>query len=216
MKNLIKCIQKLPSLILGLFLVALGIVTNLYAGLGMGPWGVFNVGIINHTALTLGQVDQLFSLIILLIGWYLGFPFGFGTLMNLYFIGFFIDLIITSELIPYPTEFFGQLVMLVFSIGIYGIGSFFYLNPKLGAGPRDGLMLSLAQRYDKPIGIIRGLIEVTVLFVGYLLGGPVGIGTIIFAFLVGYSVQLAFKLGKYDKMVSHMNLFSLLSYLKED
>jgi uncharacterized membrane protein YczE len=105
--------------------------------------------------------------------------------MNLYFIGFFIDLIINSELIPYPTEFLGQLVMLVFSIGIYGIGSFFYLNPKLGAGPRDGLMLSLAQRYDKPIGIIRGILEVTVLFIGYLLGGPVGIGTIIFAFLVG-------------------------------
>jgi uncharacterized membrane protein YczE len=77
-------------------------------------------------------------------------------------------------------------------------------------------MLSLAQRYDKPIGIIRAVIEITVLLIGYLLGGPVGIGTILFAFLVGYSVQLAFKFGKYDKMVSHMSLFSLLSYLKED
>jgi uncharacterized membrane protein YczE len=68
-------------------------------------------------------------------------------------------------------------------------------------------MLSIADRYDKPIGIIRAVIEITELLIGHLLGGPVGIGTILFAFLVGYSVQLAIKIGKYDKMLSHMSYF---------
>jgi uncharacterized membrane protein YczE len=106
--------------------------------------------------------------------------------------------------------------MLIFSIGIYGIGSFFYLDPKLGAGPRDGLMICLAQRYDRPIGFVRGIIEVTVLVIGSILGGPIGIGTIIYAFTIGYSVQLAFKLGSYDKMAAHMSIYSLLSYLREE
>jgi uncharacterized membrane protein YczE len=196
--------------------MSVGIVANLYSGLGMGPWGVFHVGITNYTALTLGQADQVFSLIILLIGWYLGFPFGFGTLLNIYFIGYFIDLIIVLGFIPQPTNLLGQFILLVFGIGSLGLGSFFYLNPKLGAGPRDGLMIRLVQLYDKPVGIIRSIIEVTVLIIGYLLGGPIGIGTIIYGLSVGYSVQLAFKLGGYDKMASHLSLYSLLDYLREE
>jgi uncharacterized membrane protein YczE len=152
----------------------------------------------------------------LLIGWYIGFPFGLGTLLNIYFIGYFIDLIIMLGFIPQPSTLIEQFILLVIGIGSLGFGSFFYLDPKLGAGPRDGLMIRLVQLYKKPIGIIRGIIEITVLIIGYLLGGPIGIGTIIYGLSVGYSVQLAFILGGYDKMVPHMSLSSLLVYLRED
>jgi uncharacterized membrane protein YczE len=194
----------------------MGIVANLYSGLGMNPWGVLNVGIINHVNLTLGQVSQIIGLVVLILGWYMGFPPGFGTFMNMYFVGYFIDIIIKYKFLPKPTQFIWQLLMLFFSVIILGIGSFFYLNPKLGAGPRDGLMMGLVQRYNLAISHVRGAIELTVLVGGYFLGGPVGLGTLISALTVGYSVQLAFKIGGYDKMAPHMNLYYLLEYLKEN
>jgi uncharacterized membrane protein YczE len=181
----------------------------------MGPWGVLSVGLTNHTHLTLGQISQVIGLMVLIIGWYLGFPPGFATIMNMIFIGFFIDLIINSGIFPQPTMIYSQFLMLFFSIICLGIGSLFYLSPKLGAGPRDGLMMGLVQRFDRPVGEIRTTMEIIVLILGYLLGGPVGIGTLISALTVGYAIQLAFKLGGYDKMAPHMNLYSLLVYLKE-
>jgi len=89
-----------------------------------------------------------------------------------------------------------------------------YLNPRLGAGPRDGLMMGLVQRLGRPVYQVRGAIEVTVLVLGYLLGGPVGVGTLITAFTMGYAVQLAFRLGGYDKDARHMDLYGLIRYLR--
>ena len=215
LNNWILFLRKLPSLIFGLFLFSVGIVANLNSNLGMSPWGVLNVGITNHTYFSLGQVTQIIGIIVLLIGWGLGFPPGFGTLMNMYFIGFFIDVIMRERLIPQPNDFFRQVILLGFSVLILGVGSLFYLSPKLGAGPRDGLMMGLVQKYNRTVGEIRTIIEITVLIIGYLLGGPIGIGTLISALTVGYAIQLAFHLGRYDKMASHMNLYTLFSFLKE-
>lgn len=181
----------------------------------MAPWGVLNVGIAIHTHLSLGQVTQVIGLIVLLIGWGFGFPPGFGTLMNMYFVGFFIDVIMRERLIPQPKSFLEQIVLLVFGVVILSVGSLFYLSPKLGAGPRDGLMMGLVQRYNRSVGEIRSVIEIIVLIIGYLLGGPVGIGTLISALTVGYAVQLAFHIGGYDKMAPHMNLYTLLVFLRE-
>ncbi|MCJ7573332.1 membrane protein, partial [Candidatus Bathyarchaeota archaeon] len=102
--NLRDFLGRLPSLLVGLFLFAVGVVANLNSGLGMSPWGVLNVGVSNITPLTLGQASQVIGLVVIAIGWALGFAPGFGTLMNMYFIGLFIDLIIAWELIPTPTD----------------------------------------------------------------------------------------------------------------
>jgi uncharacterized membrane protein YczE len=98
-------------------------------------------------------------------------------------------------------------------MAMIGVASYFYLRPKLGAGPRDGLMIGLVQKLDKEVSVVRAGIEVSVLAVGIALGGPVGIGTVITAISIGYFVQLAFKLGKYDKNAKHMNLYELAKYL---
>ncbi|HEX9914755.1 MAG TPA: membrane protein [Candidatus Bathyarchaeia archaeon] len=214
--NWLSFLGKLPSLFFGLFLFALGAVMNLYSNLGMSPWGVLQVGITYKVPLTLGQVSQAVGLVVLVIGWLLGFAPGFATFMNMYFIGLFIDLIMEWGIVPMYDGLPGELALLLGGIIVLGAGSYFYMNPKLGAGPRDGLMLGFVQKLDRPVSHVRGAIEVTVLVLGYILGGPVGIGTVITALTVGYSVQLFFKLGRYDRKSSHMDLVELIRLLTRD
>jgi len=207
-------LRRLPGLFVGLFFFALGIVMTLYADLGMAPWSVLHVGLTKYTPLTFGQVSQVVGLAVLVLGWVLGFPPGFGTVMNMYFVGYFMDLIMAWGLVPMPRSLPSQLALLMGGILVLGAASFMYLNPRLGAGPRDGLMMGLVQRLGRPVYQVRGAIEVTVLVLGYFLGGPVGVGTLITAFTTGYAVQLAFRLGGYDKDAKHMDLYSLVRYLR--
>ncbi len=212
-QNWMSFLRRLPSLYFGLFLFALGAVMILYANLGMSSWGVFQIGIMNILGLSFGQASQLVGLGVLILGWFLGFPPGFGTVMNMYFIGFFIDVIMGWWTMPVYNNLVAQSAMLVGGMAMIGVASFFYLNPKLGAGPRDGLMIGLVQKLDRPVGQIRGGIEVTVTIIGYLMGGPVGVGTVITAFTIGYFVQFAFRLGNYDRNAKHMDLYELTKYL---
>ncbi len=187
---------------------------TLYADLGMAPWGVLQVGMTRYTSLSFGQVSQVVGLAVLVLGWLLGFPPGFGTVMNMYFVGFFMDRIMAWGLVPTPGSLPGQMALLVGGILVLGAASYMYLSPRLGAGPRDGLMMGLVQRLGRPVYQVRAAIEVTVLVLGYLMGGPVGVGTLITAFTTGYAVQLAFRLGGYDKDASHMDLYGLARYLR--
>jgi len=213
--NWVSFLVKLPGLIVGLFLFAVGVVMNLYSNLGMSPWGVLQVGIVNYVPLTLGQVSQLVGLVVLAIGWLLGFPPGLATLMNMYFIGLFIDLIMEWGLVPRFSSILGESLLLLGSIVAIGIGSLLYMGPRLGAGPRDGLMLGLVQKLDRPISQVRGAIEGTVLILGYLMGGPVGVGTVITALTVGLSVQFFLRLGGYERGSKHMSLLELARFLNE-
>ena len=194
-ENWVSFLGKMPSLFLGLFLFAAGLVANLNSGLGMSPWGVLTIGLTNHVSLTFGQVSQLVGLVVMAIGWILGFSPGMGTLANMYFIGLFIDLIIAWGLMPVPNGLVLQFAMLSVSIVLIGVGSYFYMWVRLGTGPRDGLMMGFVRRLDYPVAAVRGTLEVTVLAIGWLLGGPVGVGTVINAFTLGLSVQTAFRLG---------------------
>jgi len=212
-ENWVSFLGKMPSLFLGLFLFAAGLVANLNSRLGMSPWGVLTIGLTNHVSLTFGQVSQLVGFAVLAIGWALGFSPGMGTLANMYFIGLFIDLIIAWGLIPVPDGLVLQFAMLFVSIALIGVGSYFYMRVRLGTGPRDGLMMGLVRRLDYPVAAVRGTLEVTVLAIGWLLGGPVGVGTVINAFTLGLSVQTAFRLGGYDKNAEHTNLLKLFGYL---
>ena len=213
-RNWVAFMARTPSLFVGLFFFSAGIVANLQAGLGMMPWGVLNVGLTKLTPFTLGEVSQVVGLAILLLGWLLKFPPGFGTFANMYAIGVFIDWIIASGLMPTPEALPLQLGLLLLSVAFLGVGTLLYIRVGLGAGPRDGLMMGLVKTTGRPVSMIRGAIEITVLVVGYILGGPVGIGTIISAVTVGYSVQLAFKLGGYSKDTEQLDIYELAKLLK--
>jgi uncharacterized membrane protein YczE len=205
---------KTLSILLGNALFALGIVSFLHADLGMNTWAVLDVGIVMHTGLTLGQATQLTGAFALLLAWVLGFPPGFATLASVYSMGYFVDVVLLYSLIPWQTSPFEQCVLLLTGIALFGAGTFFHVNPKLGAGPRDSLMMALLRRLNRPVSQVRLGLELLVLAIGYLLGGPVGIGTVVSAMLVGYAVEFAFRLGNYDRKAEHLNLYSLLLYLQ--
>jgi len=213
-RNWMSFLARMPSLFVGLFLFSAGIVANLHAGLGMMPWGVLNVGLESMTSFTLGEVSQVVGLAVLLLGWLLGFPPGFGTFTNMYVIGVLIDWIIASGLIPIQETLLWQLVLLLLSVAFLGVGTLLYIRVGLGAGPRDGLMMGLVKKTGRPVSTIRGAIEITVLVIGYLLGGPIGIGTLISAVTVGYAVQLSFKLGGYSKDAEQLDIYKLAGLLR--
>ena len=211
---LIDLLKKMPSLMFGLLLYSLGILCTLYSKLGMSPWDVFHMGIVKHTALTLGQVSQLAGFIILFSSYFIGVIPGLGSVLNMIFIGLFIDLIEKFKIFKTPNSVLGQIVMLLVGILIIGWATYFYLRVNLGAGPRDGLMEGLVKKINKPVWMIRGAIEGTVLMMGYILGGPVGIGTLITASSIGFSVQFAFRIGRYSsKDTKHMSLIDLYKNL---
>ena len=171
------------------------------------------MGLSGLSGLTLGQVSQLVGFAVLLLGWGLGFPPGFGTVMNMFFVGWLTDRIMEWGIVPKPTDPLSQVTLLLLSVVLIGVGSLFYLRVQLGAGPRDGLMVGIVKRLNRQIWLIRGSIEVTVLILGYFLGGPVGVGTVVTALTIGYSVQFAFKLGKFEGKSPQMNLWELYGYL---
>lgn len=188
-------------------------VLSLYSNLGMSPWGVFQVGLAKILPLTFGQVSQVVGLAVLVLGWALGFPPGLGTVANMYLIGLFIDLVMTWNLLPQPTEMISQIAMLALGILVIGIASLLYLRAQLGAGPRDGLMVGLVTKLDRPVSQVRIAIEVTVLVLGFFLGGPVGIGTILNALLTGPVVQRSFRLGGFNPKSEQVDLYKLARIL---
>ena len=211
----LKLLLKMPSLFFGFFLFALAILLALYSKLGMSPWDVLHMGIVNHSVLSFGQTTQLVGFTIIMFSVFLGVIPGIGSVLNMIFICGFIDLIDNTRILKTPGSMVGKIIMLIAAILIMGIATFFYLRVELGAGPRDGLMEGLVRKLNKPVWMIRGSIEIVVLIIGFLLGGPVGIGTLLLAGAIGPSVQFAFKLGKYDsKKAEHMNLITLYKNIK--
>jgi len=185
----------------------------LYSNLGTSPWTLFHVGLTNITGLTLGQITQIVGLIIIVFSWKLGNAPGFGTIANMIFIGFFIDLIIFARIIPFQTQIIWQIFQLILSILIIGLGALFYLGTQLGAGPRDGLMVALTRILDKPVSYIRVSMDVLVTIIGYFLGGPLGLGTIFTAIGLGYSMQFFFKIGKFNSKSKQLSLIELIRML---
>jgi len=202
-------LRAMPSLVFGLFTYYLGFVAILNSGLGMYPGGVFTVGVAAHSPLTIGQVNQMVQATFLMLGWYLGFPPGLGTLADLTLSGIFIDLLISRGIVPTPTGLLWQLSFLFLGVALMGAGTYFYIRVLLGAGPLDGFMLGLHTKTKRPVSVVRGSIEVALLAAGWALGGPIGIGTVITALTIGFSVQLVFRIGGYDPDSRHVDLYEL-------
>ncbi len=208
-------LKKTLSIILGSVLFALGVVAMLNADLGMNTWAVLDVGIQSKVDLTLGQITQITGFMALILGWLLGFPPGYATLISIFFMGNAIDQIIQLQILPHPTIIATRLLMIIFSAACFGLGSLLYVKPELGAGPRDSLMMGLIKKLSMPVAHIRIGLELIVITVGYIMGGPVGIGTLLSAILVGYAVDIAFRLGGYDRDADHMSIPALCRYLTE-
>ncbi len=202
-----KSVTKFVLLMFGLFLCSVGILLAIHSGLGVSPWDSFHLGIAKHTHLRLGQVSQLVGIAIIVIDILMKQVPGRGTVLNMYFVGYFIDLIEGYSLIPNAQSIFGQIVMLLLGIFLMGWGTFLYLNAGWGAGPRDGLMLGLSRLFSTTVGKARTVIEACVAALGFALGIRLGIGTLVTVLLVGPAVQLAYRIGGQDpKAIVHRTL----------
>jgi len=191
-------IKKLVILTFGLFIFSMAIVLTIHSQLGASPWDVFHLGLNNYTNLTLGQISQLVGIVIIFVGMLLGEVPGIATILNMYLVGLFIDILRGYHLIPLATTPIQQYFMLFFGIYLFGWGTYFYLGAGLGSGPRDSLMVGLLKLTKQPVWKIRALLETTVLVLGYFMGGLVGIGTVFSAFLIGFAIHHVFKLMKKD------------------
>jgi uncharacterized membrane protein YczE len=200
-------LPRLPGLLAGLVAYGLGIALMVQAGLGLGPWEAFNQGIGRITGQEIGTISIVLGLPILLLWWPLGEKPGIGTLLNVVLIGTSTNLGIA--VIPTAAGVPAQIVMMLAGVLTIGIGSGLYLGADLGPGPRDGLMTGLHHRFGWSIRSARTLVELSVLVAGYLLGGTIGIGTVVFALAIGPLVQLFLGIFDRDGRVSRRRAANL-------
>ncbi|MDR7871144.1 MAG: hypothetical protein RIN55_09810 [Tissierellaceae bacterium] len=207
---------KIVRLVFGFLLFAVGTVCIINAKIGVSPWDVFHQGLSKLTGITLGQASISTGVIIIAIDIYLGQPIGWSTVSNMLLIGTFIDLLMLGNLVPSPESFIPSLILLLFGIVLQGFAVFLYMPVGWGAGPRDGLMVVLMNKTGKSVRFIKSIIEIFAVSIGYLLGGNLGVGTIIFAFMTGPIWQYIFKLLKFNvNEVEHRFIQDDIKLLKE-
>ena len=181
-------ISTLAILCLGLVLFGVGEASLIAAGIGVSPWIVFSEGVSNISGLSIGVSTFVVSVGVLLLWIPLAQTPGVGTLLNALIISATIEF--SLAYLPQPDLYLLRIVETVFGILLVGFGSGLYLIANLGPGPRDGLMTGLQRVTDFPLARVRTAIEICVVILGWLLGGTVGIGTLLFAFGIGPSVSI--------------------------
>jgi uncharacterized membrane protein YczE len=216
---------RLLYMLLGLILYGLGIVITLKANIGYAPWEVFHVGFAVTTGLSIGVSSIITGVVIVIIVTVLGEKFGIGTILSMILTGVFIDLFIFINFIPLAKNYPVGIVMLIIGLFVISLGSYFYMKSAFGIGPRDNLMVVLVRYLSPfltalkgrvlnpshtikiPVGVCRSVIELLMTFIGWLLGGMVGIGTVISVIAIGFCIQVTFKALKFDvTAVKHESL----------
>jgi|TARA_B100001142_G_scaffold297686_1_gene320232 hypothetical protein len=185
-------ISTLTILIIGLWIFGTGDAIIVAAGLGVAPWTVLAQGIAEQINWTLGQTTFLVSVIVLFLWIPIKERPGLGTILNAVLIALAID--VMMPYLPNPDSYIFQMIQVLIGTIFVGIGSGLYLTANLGPGPRDGWMTGIQRITNIPIARVRASIEIIVLFLGYYLGGTLGIGTIIFALLIGHIVAISLQL----------------------
>ena len=189
-------IKPIGRLLLGLYLVGLGLAMMIHTGLGVPPWDVLSQGLQVQTGWSFGTCAVVISGIVLLIWIPIRQQPGIGTVINAILIGPFADL--SKPLMPELSGWFANLVWMILGLIAVAIGSGLYISANLGAGPRDGLMVGLTRVSGWPFWVIRTIGESVVLITGWLLGGTVGIGTALFAISIGTLMQMTMKWFGFD------------------
>ena len=183
-------------LIFGLILFGIGEALLITANIGVSPWFVLHQGLAFKTDFTIGITTFIVSVVVLLFWFPLKQKPGIGTILNAILISVVIDL--SLFILPYPNDLAFKLFQVIFGILIIGVGSGYYLAANLGPGPRDGLMTGINKQTKLSIASIRTFLELGAVGIGFYLGGTVGIGTIIYAITIGFSVSLGlFLVGKF-------------------
>jgi len=173
----------------GLTLFGLGEGLLIVSAAGASPWSVFAQGIYLNVGFSVGIISIFISVVVLFLWLPLNQKPGIGTILNALIIGLMIDVCI--KFVPTPENYISQLLLAIIAVLTVGLGGGIYLVANLGAGPRDGLMVGLQQKTSLPIAAVRAFLEITVMSIGWYLGGTVGVGTLLFAFGIGPAVAFS-------------------------
>lgn len=207
---------KYLKLFIGLFVCSLGIIIIIKSDLGFSPWDVLHQGISNVTSLKIGQASILVGFIVITLDFFLGERIGSGSILNIIFIGTFMDMILYFNIVPLGSSILIGIFMMFLGILTLSVGCYLYISTGLGCGPRDALMVALTKKSKFSVGTVRNIIEISVLVAGYLMGGYAGVGTVITAIFTGIFIQGVFKLFKFDvKAVVHRDIKSEVILLKK-
>lgn len=208
------------KLTFGLFVFGVGTVCLLNAQIGVASWDVLHQGISNVTGMTVGIANIFVGFLVLLIDILLKQDIGWSTIANMILIGVYVDILMFYNLVPIFEGFLPSLILLLIGIILQGIGFYIYISVGWGAGPRDGLMVVLMKRTGKSVRFMKSFLETLVVAIGYLLGGNLGVGTLIVALFSGAIWQFIFKLIKFDvngvKHISIQEQFKAMSKRKSE
>jgi uncharacterized membrane protein YczE len=180
--------RRVPQLLCGLVLYALSMAMQIRSGLGLNPWDVLHEGLTRQTPLSFGVTTGITGVIVLLLWIPLRQRPGIGTVANVVVIAATID--VALAVLPEPGALVARIALLVGGVVLNGVATAAYVGARLGPGPRDGLMTGLSARTGRSVRLVRTCIEVAVLAGGWLLGGTVGVGTVLYALAIGPLTQL--------------------------
>ena len=175
-------------------IMSLGLVLALKARLGTPPWDVFHLGLALQMETTFGQAILIVGISLILISFLLGVKPHISTFLNMICMGLYIDLFITYNLIPQTENMVLRILQLVAGTFAFAFGTALYMSLNRGAGPRDSFMVAIIRKTGLRMSLVRTIIEVTVTFLGFLMGGPVGAGTLFFALTVGFFLEISLRI----------------------
>jgi uncharacterized membrane protein YczE len=200
---------------IALFINGLGVYLTIQANIGAGPWDVLNLGLSKTFGILYGTASIAVSCTILAIDAILREPIGIAMIIDAFVVGKAVDLFNKINLVPKATSYATGIPMMIIGLIIIAYTCYAYMSASLGCGPRDTLLVGLTKRAKKlPIGAVLVILLSTVTLVGWLLGGPVGIGTIICAFGTGPIVQIAFHTVKFDATrIKHQRILDSLKVI---
>ena len=208
MQTKIQMIKEILKSAFGLFIFAVGVYLTIQANIGLAPWDCLSMGVSARVGYSYGIVHTAISILILVIDILLKEKIGYGTILDALLVGNYVDWIGYFKLVPVSESVPVSCIMVIAGLFIMGYGQYFYMDAAQGCGPRDSLLIALGKRFPKtPIGVVQTVMVGIALLIGWLLGGPVGIGTVISVFGMGTALQIVCKIMHFEpRDVVHKNV----------
>ena len=196
-------VRRLLQLAAGIAVSSLGIVLMLQANVGLEPWSVLQQGLTLVLPISYGLATVIAGAAAIGLAVLLGESFGVGTIVNIIGCGVCIDAMLALDWVPQLHSLPGGIAMLLAGLELLALGTWMYMRSALGAGPRDALMVALARKFGRSAGACRAVVDVLVTVIGFFLGGPVGVGTIISAVGLGPLINLNFAAVQFNPAEVH-------------
>ena len=211
----IQMIKQIFRSALGLFFYSCGVYLTVQANIGIAPWECLSMAIFPLVGISFGIVHMISGIIILCIDLLMKEKIGFGTILDALLVGNYVDWISYFDPVPVSESLPLSVLMVIAGLFIMGYGQYFYMSAGQSCGPRDSLTIAIGKRFPRtPIGVVQTVIVAIVLFAGWMLGGPIGIGTIISVFFAGTALQIVCRMMRFEpRNVKHLNVMEATKLL---